>query len=45
MASNGAVEVAGLEVRFSEVRSDVEPSKSAAAPTMPVDEDWTCEAE
>jgi hypothetical protein len=29
----------------SEVRSEVDPRRSAAAPTMPVDEDCTCEAE
>lgn len=43
MASNGAVDVEGLGVR--EVRSEVEPSRSAAAPTMPVEEDWTWDAE
>jgi hypothetical protein len=44
MASNGAVDVAGLEM-LSDVRSDVEPRRSAAAPTTPVEEDWTWDAE
>jgi hypothetical protein len=43
MASNGAVDVEDLGVR--DVRSEVEPSRSAAAPTMPVEEDWTWDAE
>lgn len=46
-ASKGAVDADDLEVEVgSEVRSEVEPSRSAAAPTMPpVEVDWTCEAE
>lgn len=46
MASKGCVEVAGVAVDdVSAVRSDAEPRRSAAAPTMPVDDDWTCDAE
>ena len=46
MASKGVdVEVLGVEERLSDVRSDAEPRRSAAAPTTPVEEDWTCEAE
>jgi hypothetical protein len=44
MASNGAVDVDGF-LEMSEVRSEVEPRRSAAAPTMPVEEDWTWDAE
>jgi hypothetical protein len=40
MASKGAVDVDGF-LEVSEVRSEVEPRRSAAAPTMPVEEDWT----
>jgi len=43
-ASKGCEDVAGVGV-VREVRSEVEPRRSAAAPTMPVEEDWTCEAE
>jgi hypothetical protein len=46
IASNGAVDVDVLEEpRLSCVRSEVEPRRSAAAPTTPVEEDWTCDAE
>lgn len=47
MASNGAVDADVFEEpeRLSCVRSEVEPRRSAAAPTTPVDEDWTCDAE
>lgn len=44
MTSKGCEEVAGVE-DVSAVRSEVEPRRSAAAPTMPVEEDWTWEAE
>jgi hypothetical protein len=44
MASKGAVDVLGFEI-FRDVRSDVEPRRSAAAPTTPVEEDWTWDAE
>jgi hypothetical protein len=43
MASKGAVEVLGAE-GWREVRSVVEPRRSAAAPTMPVEDDWTWDA-
>ena len=42
IASNGEVEVVDLEDGMdgeSEVRSDADPRRSAAAPTMPVEED------
>ena len=39
-ASKGCEDVAGVE-DVSAARSDAEPSRSAAAPTMPVEEDWT----
>jgi hypothetical protein len=41
MASKGCVDVAGggAEERERLVRSDAEPRRSAAAPTMPVEED------
>jgi hypothetical protein len=43
-ASKGCDDVAGLE-DVSALRSEVEPRRSAAAPTMPVEEDWTWDAE
>lgn len=48
IASKGPVRaveasLAGLMER--DVRSEAEPRRSAAAPTTPEEEDWTCEAE
>jgi hypothetical protein len=46
MASKGAVEAAFLGAETEScVRSEAEPRRSAAAPTTPVDEDCTWEAE
>lgn len=46
IASKGAVDFDEVYDVGSWVRSEAEPSRSAAAPTIPpVDEDWTCEAE
>ena len=48
MASNGAVDVLAAAAPdggdASDVKSDVEPRRSAAAPTMPVDDDCTWDA-
>jgi hypothetical protein len=45
IASKGEFEVLdGIEGE-SDVRSEAEPRRSAAAPTTPVDEDWIWEAE
>jgi hypothetical protein len=45
IASKGELDVLDCGAPARAVRSDVEPRRSAAAPTMPVDEDWICEAE
>jgi hypothetical protein len=46
MASKGELDVLACDAcPLRAVRSDVEPRRSAAAPTMPVDEDWICDAE
>jgi hypothetical protein len=45
MASKGELEVVDGMDGESDVRSEAEPRRSAAAPTTPVLEDWICEAE
>jgi len=45
IASKGELDVLDCDAPVRAVRSEVEPRRSAAAPTTPVDEDWICEAE